>query len=110
MLSLRKEITDYSRSCEHLISAAASTDAVPFTQDEIDWITYYAAEMTKLVDQVVRNSKPQVPHGRQTMQAYAVASEALLLKNGFSEGEENSIRQSISDVTTEILDKKEVQP
>ena len=107
MLSLRKEITDYSRSCEHLISAATMRDALPFTQDEIKWITYYTAEMTNLVDQLVRTSKTRVLHDRQTIQEFAVASEALFLTDDLSEGEKDSIRQSVSDVTTTILVEKE---
>lgn len=106
MPPLRKEIGDYSRSCEHLISAAAETDALPFTQDEIDWITYYTTEMTTLVDQLVRKSKTQVPHDRQSLQQFAVASEALFLTKGLSEGEKDSIRDSVSDVTTNILDEQ----
>ena len=106
MLPLRKEIADYSRSCEHLIAAALSRDAIPFTQDEIDWITYYATEMTSLVDQLVRESKTQVHHERQTIQDFAVASEALFLMDDFSKGEKSSIRQSISDVTTQVLDEQ----
>ena len=107
MIPLRKEITDYSRSCEHLIAAALSRDAVPFTQDEIEWITYYAGEMTNLVDQLVRKSKTQVPHDRQTLQTFAIASEALFLTEDLSNGERDSIRQSVSDVTTKILDEQE---
>ncbi|WHZ25335.1 MAG: hypothetical protein OJF51_000130 [Nitrospira sp.] len=105
MLRLRREISDYSRSCEHLISAAAASDAVPFTQDEIDWIEYYATEMTNLVDQLVRKSKTQVYHDRQTIQAFAIASEALFLTDSLSNGERDSIRQSVSDITTQILDE-----
>jgi hypothetical protein len=105
MLPLRQEITDYSRSCEHLIFAASSPDAVPFTQDEIDWITYYTAEMTKLVDLLARTSKSQVLHDRETLQEFAAASEALFLTDGLSEGERNRIRRSLSDVTTEIVHK-----
>ena len=48
MLSLRKEIKDYASSCEYLIAAAASADATPFTEDEADWIAYYAADITRL--------------------------------------------------------------
>lgn len=107
MIPLRKEITDYSRSCEHLIAAALSRDAVPFTQDEIEWIEYYTTEMTTLVDQLVRKYKTQVPHGRQTLQEFAVASEALFLTKGLSEGEKDSIRDSVSDVSTNILDEQE---
>lgn len=106
MLRLRREIGDYSRSCEHLISAAASPDAVPFTQDELDWITYYATEMTNLVDQLVRKSKTQIPHERETIQEFAIASEALFLTDSLSNGEKDSIRQSVSDITTQILNEK----
>jgi hypothetical protein len=80
---------------------------LPFTQDEIDWITYYTTEMTTLVDQLVRKSKTQVPHDRQSLQQFAIASEALFLTKGLSEGEKDSIRDSVSDVTTQILDEQE---
>ncbi|MGC4096270.1 MAG: hypothetical protein QM706_04075 [Nitrospira sp.] len=107
MIPLRKAITDYSRSCEHLISAAAEKEAIPFTQDEIDWITYYTTEMTTLVDQLVQKFKPQIHHDRETMQAFAVASEALFLTERLTGGEKDSIRDSISDVTTQILNEHE---
>ncbi len=110
MLPLRKEIGDYSRSCEHLISAAASSDAIPFTQDEINWITYYTTEMTTVVDQLVRKYKTQIHHDRQTLQDFAVASEALFLEKGLSEGEKDNIRHSVSDVTTDILDDEKNDP
>lgn len=103
MLSLRKEIKDYASSCEYLIAAAASADAIPFTEDETDWIAYYAAEMTNLADQLLRNSRPQIQHKRQTIREYAAACEALLLMDGLSEEERNSIRRSVSDITTKIL-------
>ena len=63
--------------------------------------------MTTLVDQLVRKSKTQVPHDRQTLQEFAVTSEALFLTKGLSDGEKDSIRDSVSDVTTQILDEQE---
>ena len=107
MLPFRKEIKDYSSACEHLIYAAASPDSIPLTQDEIDWISYYTTEMTNVIDQLMGESKIQVLHHRQTMQDFAIASEALFLTNEFSENEKDSIRQSVSDVTTKILVEKE---
>ena len=107
MLSLRKEIKNYSSSCEHLIAEAASADAVPFTLDEIEVIKYYVSEMTGLVDQLVRKSQSQVPHDRQSIQSFAVASEAVFLMDGFSKGGKDSIRHSVSDIRAEILDGKE---
>ena len=106
MIPPRKEITDYSSACEHLIFAAASPDSIPLTQDEIDWISYYTAEMTNVIEQLVRESKTQVLHHRQSIQDFAIASEALFLTDGFSEGEKDSIRQSVSDVTTQVLDEQ----
>ena len=64
------------------------------------------AEMTNVIDQLVRESKTQVLHHRQTIQDLAIASEALFLTDGFSEGEKDSIRQSVSDVTTQVLDEQ----
>jgi hypothetical protein len=106
MISLRKEVKDYSRTCEHLISAAASPDSIPLTQDEMDWISYYTAEMTNVIDQLVHKSKTQRLHHRQTIRDFAIASEALFLMDGLSEGEKDSIRQSVSDVTTQVLDEQ----
>jgi phage portal protein BeeE len=81
---------DYSRSCEHLIFSASSPDAVPFTQDESDWITYYTAEMIKLVERLARTSKPQIPHDRESMQNSAAASEALFLTDGLRKARETA--------------------
>ena len=107
MLSLRKEIKDYSSSCEHLIAAAASTDAIPFTEDETDWIAYYASEMANLADHLLHTSRPQIQHKRQVLREYAAACEALLLMDGLSEEEKDSIRRSVSEITTKLLVEKE---
>ena len=107
MIPLRKEIKDYSNSCEHLISAALSFDAIPFSEEEIDWIAYYAAEMANLVNQLAHKPKTQVVHDRLSLQEFAIASEALFLTDSFSDCEKDSIRQSIADVTTKILDGQE---
>ena len=110
MLPLRKEIDDYSRACEHLIVAAASKDAIPFTLEEIDWIAYYAKEMTSLADQLVQAPRPQGKHDRQTMRAYARTSETLLRVKNLSNGERESIRDSVADVREQILDDRQAQP
>ncbi|UVT20505.1 MAG: hypothetical protein H8K03_00855 [Nitrospira sp.] len=107
MLPLRTELSDYSRACERLIAAAASADDTAFTQDETDWIAYYVAEMTNLVDQLVRKLKAQVLRDRETLQAFAVASEALFLTDTLSKGERDSIRHSVSYVTRKILVEKD---
>lgn len=107
MLALRKEIDDYSRSCERLIAAALLADSIPFTADEIEWITYYGNEMTSLANQLLRSARPAFEHKRQTIRELAAACEALLVLDGFSEDERDSIRRSVSDITTKILTAKE---
>ena len=108
MLPLRKEIDAYSRSCERMIAAALLADAIPFTEEELEWIEYYATEMTNLVNQIRRNSKPHFDHKRKTIRDLAAACEALLPMDGFSDEEKESIRQSVSTIMTKILVGKEV--
>lgn len=106
MFLLRKEISDYSSSCEHLIAASLLVDAIPFTVDEIEVLAYYGTEMTSLVDQLLRNSRPPIEHKRDTIQNFAAACEALLPMNDLSEDERASIRSSVSDIATKILASK----
>lgn len=108
-MRLRKEIGDYSSSCEHLIAASLLVDAIPFSLDEIEVIGYYGTEMTSLADQLLRNARPQVEHKRQTIQQFATACEALLKMDNFSDEERTSIRGSVSDVATKILAARLVQ-
>jgi len=109
VLPLRNEIDDFSRACERLIIAAATKDAIPFTADEVQWIAYYAKEMTSLADRLGQNLKPQGKHERQTMRDYAQTSEALLRMKNLSNGERDSIRDSVADVTEKILDADQGQ-
>jgi hypothetical protein len=104
MLPLRKELDDYTRACEHLIVAAVSKDAIPYTLEEIDWIAYYAKEMTSLADRLLQAPKAQGTHERQTMRDYARTSEALLAMKNLSNEERESIRDSVADVREQILD------
>jgi len=104
MLPLRREIDDYSRACERLIIAAASKDATAFTSDEIEWIAYYAKEMTSLVDRLLAKPRPQGKHDRETIRDYARTSEVLLGVKNLSNDERESIRGSVEDITEKILD------
>lgn len=101
MASLRREISDYARACERLM-----TDAAPFTQEELEWIEYYATDMVNVADQRMRTSRPTVSHERQTLGEYAVTSRALLLADGLSEREKDLIRLLSSEVMREILGEK----
>lgn len=106
MMRFRKEISDYSSSCEHLIAASLLVDAIPFTVDEIEVIGYYGTEMTSLADQLLRNARPQTEHKRDTIRNFAAACESLLLMNDFSEDERASIRSSVSDIAAKILNSR----
>ena len=50
-ISLRQEVQDYLRSCEHLLSVPAASHNPPFTSDELQIVNYYAAEVAKMVGQ-----------------------------------------------------------
>ena len=103
MVPLRKEIDDYSRSCERLLVEAASLKEAPFTAEEIEWIAYYAREMTNLANQLSRRPKPHSLHERQSMQDYADANEAVLALKNISKDEHQSIKESVDDITNNIL-------
>ena len=49
--SLRSEVQNYLRSCEHLLSVPAAPNNPPFTSDELQIVNYYAAEVAKMVGQ-----------------------------------------------------------
>ena len=48
-MSLRKEVKEYIRSCEHLLSDSALSTAVPFSPTERGSIEYYTTELAKLL-------------------------------------------------------------
>ena len=101
MPSVRREIFDYALACEYLIA-----DAIPFSHDELEWISYYATEMTNFIHQRERISRPYVFHERPTLGEYAVTSQMLFLTDDLSEGERARIRQLVADVTIHVLDEK----
>jgi hypothetical protein len=103
MLPLRKELHDYSRGCEALISASLSPDTVAFTPKELESISYYATEITSLVDGLVLRPLPAQPHERDTMREYVRASNALLGVENLSNDERISIRRSVNDIGKKIL-------
>ena len=98
MALLRRELTEYARASEHLM-----TDSVPFTHEEREWIGYYMTEMTNFAEQRVPVRRPDVVHTRQTLGDYTVATRALLLVDELSEREQDLIRLLVSEVRREIL-------
>ena len=103
MLPLRKELHEYSRGCEALISASLSPDTVAFTPKELEWISYYATEITSLVDGLVLRPLPAQHHERDTMRDYVRVSDALLALVNLSDDERRSIRRSVNDIGKKIL-------
>jgi len=104
MPSVRREIFDYARACEYLIA-----DAIPFPHEELEWISYYATEMTNFIHQRECISRPYVFHERPTLGEYAVTSKMLFLTDDLSEGERERIRQLVSDVTTNLLSREKAE-
>jgi hypothetical protein len=49
IMSLRKEVKEYIRSCEQLLSDAALSTETSFSAEECGSIEYYTAEVTKLI-------------------------------------------------------------
>jgi hypothetical protein len=100
---MRKELHDYGRGCEALISASLSPDTVAFTPKELEWISYYATEITSHVDGLVLRPLPAQPHERDTMREYVRVSDALLGLENLSDDERTSIRRSVNDIGKRIL-------
>ncbi len=103
MMPLRNELHAYSRACEALISASLSPDTVSFTPKELEWISYYATEITSLVDGLVLRPLPGERHERDTMREYVRMSESLLGLQNLSDDERISIRRSVNDIGKKIL-------
>ena len=49
-----KEVEDYLRSCEHLISVPVASHQPPFSPDELAMLKYYAAEVVKMLGQLTK--------------------------------------------------------
>jgi hypothetical protein len=47
VLTYRREIQEYLRSCEHLLAAASTPP--PFTEEERSMVRYYVAEVQKIL-------------------------------------------------------------
>jgi len=50
-LPLRPEVQSYLRSCEYLLSVAAASPHMPFSEEERQLMNYYMAEMARMVDE-----------------------------------------------------------
>jgi hypothetical protein len=48
-MSLRKEVKEYIRSCDHLLVDAALSTTAPFSPEDCGSIEYYTAEVMKLI-------------------------------------------------------------
>ena len=52
---LCKEVQDYLRSCEHLLSIGANTlNPPPFSTNELEVVNYYTGELAKMVGQLAK--------------------------------------------------------
>jgi len=48
-LNVRPEVQACLRSCEYVLALAATAQHQPFSKDELQLVTYYAAELDKMV-------------------------------------------------------------
>ena len=47
--SVRKEVQDYLRACEHLLSVAMKSPTPRFSTDELELLEFYAAELAEKI-------------------------------------------------------------
>jgi hypothetical protein len=64
----RKEVQNYLRSCEHLISVPAAPHNPPFTPAELQIMEYDAAEVVKMLGQVTKS--PRDLHNTRSQFSY----------------------------------------
>jgi hypothetical protein len=58
MIPLRKEIQDFTRSCERLLSLRMTSGDEPLSEDERHLIIYYLDELRRLTTSVHTITKP----------------------------------------------------
>jgi hypothetical protein len=58
-LSFRKEVLDYLRSCESLLTALSEPQAARFSNDELEVLGYSMAELQKVIEVCNSMSFPQ---------------------------------------------------
>jgi hypothetical protein len=100
LLFARKEIQDYLRSCEHLLSAAVMADDVPFSAEEEEIVEYYAIELLKLFPR----ARPAQKY-RQSIHEYARLSEALLYLNHLTLYEKELTQGMLKQLSEKLLSK-----
>ena len=54
-LSFRPEVQKYIRACEHLLSAVASPDCKPLSNDERRLLEYYREKLVNAIGAVMKN-------------------------------------------------------
>ena len=58
MIPLRKEIQDFARSCERLLSLRMTSGDEPLSEDERQLIVYYLDELKRLTTSIHTITKP----------------------------------------------------
>jgi hypothetical protein len=71
-VSFNKDTSRRKRRCRNHLGSAGTHLAgrelqIRIDDEEIQWIAYYAKEMTSLVDRLLPDPRPQGKHERQTM-------------------------------------------
>jgi hypothetical protein len=105
-LSVRKEIHDYLRCSEYLLSNFLTPDDTPLSQQEEDIVEYYAVELLKLTPR----ARP-VPKYRRSVHEYVSLSEALLKLDDFTPQEKEVTQSMLKRLSEKLLvDLNECKP
>ncbi|HKU53301.1 MAG TPA: hypothetical protein VJQ25_12575 [Nitrospira sp.] len=101
-LSIRKELQDYLRCCEYLLSTAHMPNgpgkSPGLSEDEEGIVEYYAVELSKLQPRQRRKLKY-----RHSVLEYIRLSEVLLKADNLSGREHEQMQQMLKQVATTLL-------
>ena len=95
---VRKEIQDYLRCCEDLMSTALMAKSATLSEDEAGIVEYYAVEVSKLHPQ----QRSKVDYRRSVLE-YIRLSEALLKVDNLSNQEHEQMQQMLKQVVIKLL-------
>lgn len=99
--SIRKEIQDYLRCCEGLLSTGLSSKSPRLSDDEEGIVEYYAVELSKLNPR--QRSKLEYRH---RVLEYIRLSEVLLKVDNLSDEEHEQMQQMVKHLTIKVLNSR----
>ena len=95
---VRKEIQDYLRCCEDLMSTALMAKSATLSEGEAGIVEYYAVEVSKLHPQ----QRSKVDYRRSVLE-YIRLSEVLLKVDNLSDQEHKQMQQMLKQVVRRLV-------